>query len=356
MVLTWKTADFLDYEHPLNCGFPGILGSRYANFIVQTCDMLLVLGSRLDPSLTAFNSKDFGRNAFKIMIDIDVAEINKVENVDLRITADISKAMSAIAGMAIKMPDHSEWLDHCRRLKKRYPAVCGYTDSCDGVDLYLFISELFQQLQPTDIIVPESSGAAGEITYQAMKVKFGQSIKNAAGLGAMGFGLPYAIGSCLAMDRRHTILINGDGAFQLNIQELETVRRLQLPIKMFILDNGGYMSIANTQRNMFDGFIVGADASSGFTLPDVCAIAEAYKLRKMEILSNDDVRTGIADVLAGDEPTLCRINVRSDQTIAPRVRSMKLLDGRMASKPLEDMWPYLPADELAENMRIDADD
>ncbi len=356
MVLTWKTADFLGYDHPLNCGFPGILGSRYANFIVQTCDMLLVLGSRLDPSLTAFNSKDFGRNAFKIMIDIDVAEINKVKNVDMRISADISKAMTAIAGMAIKMPDHSEWLDHCERLKKRYPAMCGCTDSCDGVDLYLFILELFQQLQPTDIIVPESSGAAGEVTYQAMKVKFGQSIKNAAGLGAMGFGLPYAIGSCLAMERRRTILINGDGAFQLNIQELETVRRLQLPIKMFILDNGGYMSIANTQRSMFDGFIVGADASSGFTLPDTCAIAEAYKLRKMEILSNDDVRAGIRDVLTGDEPVLCRINVRSDQPIAPKVRSMKLADGGMVSKPLEDMWPYLPADELAENMRISTDD
>jgi len=355
MVLTWKTADFLGYDHPLNFGFPGILGSRYANFIVQTSDLLLILGSRLDPSLTAFNSKDFGRNAFKIMIDIDAAEINKVKNIDLRITADINSAMTAIAGMAIKMPDHSEWLDHCARLKKRYPVACEGADSCQGVDLYFFISELFQQLKPTDIIVPESSGAAGEVTYQAMKVKFGQSIKNAAGLGSMGFGLPYAIGSSLAMGRRRTILINGDGAFQLNIQELETVRRLQLPIKMFILDNGGYMSIVNTQRSMFDGFIVGADASSGFTLPDTCAIAEAYKLRKMEILNNDEVRAGIRDVLRGDEPILCRISVRPDQVIAPRVRSMKLPDGRMASKPLEDMWPYLPAEELAQNLKVGKD-
>ncbi len=352
MVLTWKTADFLGYDHPLNCGFPGIMGSRYANFIVQTCDTLLVLGSRLDPSLTAFNSKDFGRNAFKIMIDIDAAEINKIDNVDLKVPADVGAAVKALEETKIEMQDHSEWLAHCRRLKKRYPEVCECTDSCDGVDLYLFISELFQQLQSSDIIVPESSGAAGELTYQAMKVKFGQSIKNAAGLGSMGFGLPYAIGSCLANKRRRTILINGDGAFQLNIQELETVRRLGLPIKMFILDNGGYMSIANTQRNMFDGFLVGADASSGFTLPDVCAIAEAYKLRKAEILSNDNLKDGIAAVLAGDEPVLCRVNVRCDQTISPRVRSMRLPDGGMVSKPLEDMWPYLPAEECAENMKI----
>ena len=356
MVLTWKAADFLGYDDPLNFGFPGIMGSRYANFIVQSCDTLLVLGSRLDPSLTAFNSKDFGRNAFKIMIDIDTAEINKVDNVDLRVTADVGAAMSALAETTIEMFDHSEWLNHCKQLKQRYPEVCECTDQCDGVDLYLFISELFQQLQSNDIIVPESSGSAGEVTYQAMRVKFGQSIKNAAGLGSMGFGLPYAIGSCLAMDRRRTILINGDGAFQLNIQELETVRRLGLPLKIFILDNGGYMSIANTQRNMFDGFLVGADASSGFTLPDICAIAEAYKLRKAEILSNEDLKTGIANTLAGDEPVLCRINIRCDQTIAPRVRSMKLPDGGMISKPLEDMWPYLPAEECAENMRICVND
>jgi acetolactate synthase-1/2/3 large subunit len=356
IVLTWKTADFLDYNHPLNFGFPGIMGSRYANFIVQNCDTLFVLGSRLDPSLTAFNSKDFGRNAFKIMIDIDAAEINKIKDIDLRVTADISFAMTAISKMPIKMQDHSRWLSSCAYFKKRYPAVCVDMDSYEEVDLYFFISELFEQLQSTDIIVPESSGAAGEVTYQAMKVKFGQSIKNAAGLGSMGFGLPYAIGSSLAMAGRRTILINGDGAFQLNIQELETVRRLKLPIKMFILDNGGYMSIVNTQRGMFDGFIVGADASSGFTLPDTCAIAEAYKLRKMEILSNREVKAGIKDVLKSDGPILCRVSVRRDQIIAPRVRSMKLPDGRMESKPLEDMWPYLPPEELAQNLKVGKDD
>jgi len=356
MVLTWKTADFLGFDHALNFGFPGILGSRYANFIVQACDLLLVLGSRLDPSLTAFNSKDFGRNAFKIMIDIDAAEINKIENIDLRITADIGQAMKAIAGASIKTPDHSGWLSRCADIKKRYPAVEVSADACKEVDLYFFISELFDQLTPTDIIAPESSGAAGEVTYQAMQVKFGQSIKNAAGLGSMGFGLPYAIGSCLAMGRRRTILINGDGAFQLNIQELETVHRLKLPVKIFILDNGGYMSIVNTQRNMFDGFLVGSDASSGFTLPDICAIAKAYKLRTTEILSNDDVRAGIKDALSGDGPVLCRINIKRDQVVAPRVRAMKLPDGGMVSKPLEDMWPYLPADEVAQNLKVGEDD
>jgi acetolactate synthase I/II/III large subunit len=352
MVLTWKTADFLAYDHPLNYGFPGIMGSRFANFIVQNCDMLLILGSRLDPSLTAFKSADFGRNAYKIMVDIDPAEIKKIENIHLRITSDIGEAVEALAETPIKLPEHDNWLDHCAKLKNRYPTIECDALPDDPVDLYRFTHELFDQSVQTDIIVPESSGAAGEITYQAMRVKYGQSIKNAAGLGSMGFGLPYAIGSCLAMGRRRTILINGDGAFQLNIQELETVRRLKLPIKMFILDNGGYGSIANTQRNMFDGFLVGADASSGFTLPDMGAIAKAYDIRTTEIVRNGELETGIARVLKGDDPVLCCITVRRDQMTIPKVQAMKLPDGGMVSKPLEDMWPYLPPEEIAENMRI----
>ena len=356
MLLSWKMADFLDNDHPLNFGFPGVLGSRYANFIVQNCDFLLILGSRLDTSMTAFNSSNFGRNAFKIMIDIDKAEINKIENIDLRITEDISVAMGAIKELSILLPEHSNWLEYCTKIKKRYPIVFEDILADGAVDLYLFTDELFKQLCSTDIIVPESSAAAGEVTYQAMRVKFGQSIKNAAGLGPMGFGLPYAIGSCLALEGRRTILINGDGGFQLNIQELETVRRLHLPIKIFIWDNDGYDSIRNTQRNLFDGCIVGADSSSGLTLPDAIAVAKAYKFRTAQISRNSDLKTGIEEVLAGKDPVLCNIKVKHNHLTIPRVRAMKLPDGGMVSKPLEDMWPYLPSEEITENMKISADD
>ena len=352
MLLTWKTADFLDYDHPFNFGFPGIMGSRFANLIVQNCDTLLILGSRLDPSLTAFKSKDFGRNAFKIMIDIDPAEIKKIENIDLRITADICNAMKTILQKSIKMAEHTDWLVFCHNLKNRYPIFDGKVNPNETVDLYHFTDELFKQLRSSDIIVPESSGAAGEVTYQAMRVKFGQSIKNAAGLGSMGFGLPYAIGSCLAMNKRRTILVNGDGAFQLNIQELETVRRLHLPIKMFIFDNGGYGSIVTTQRNMFNGFLVGANIESGYTLPDICDIAKAYKIRTEEILTNGELVAGIAEVKAGNDPVLCHVEVKRDHLTMPKVQAMKLPNGDMISKPLEDMWPYLPPEELAENMMV----
>ena len=357
MLLTWKTADFLDYNHPLNFGFPGILGSRYANIIVQNCDMLLILGSRLDTSLTAFKSADFGRNAFKIMVDIDRAEIDKIKNIDLRITSDIYHIINILGDSSITLLNNSKWIEYCTNIKLRYPIKSQNISDDQNVNLYYFTQELFKQLLSTDIIVPESSAAAGEVTYQAMKVKFGQSIKNAAGLGAMGFGLPYAIGSCIAMGgTRRTILINGDGGFQLNIQELETVHRLQLPIKIFILDNDGYDSIRNTQKNLFDGFIVGADSSSGFTLPDIIEIAKAYKFRTLEILTNADVESGIANVLENNDPVLCRIIVKRNHRTMPRVKSIKLPDGGMISKPLEDMWPYLPPKEIEENMKISMDD
>lgn len=353
MLLTWKTADFLDFDHPLNFGFPGGMGSRYANFALQNCDFLLVLGSRLDPSLTAFDPSHFGFRAFKAMVDIDEAEMRKIPDVPLKIRADAADFMRELASRELAVPETSRWLAWCAALKEKYPAVEPGSDGGDAapVDLYRFTLELCRQLTSDDVIVPESSGSAGEATYQALRVKAGQSIKNAAGLGSMGFGLPYAIGSCIAMDRRRTVLINGDGAFQLNIQELETLKRLELPVAIFIFDNGGYGTIANTQNNLFGGFHVGADPASGLTLPDLVKVAAAYGLETFEIASNGELARGISATLRAGVPALCRVKVRADHRITPRVQSLKLADGTMVSKTLEEMSPLLDAAETAEIMK-----
>jgi acetolactate synthase-1/2/3 large subunit len=319
---------------------------------VQNCDLLIVVGSRLEPSVTAFDSAAFGRNAKKVMVDIDEAEIRKIGHVDVPVVADAGDLLRALCGQQpdILARDRQEWLAYCQRLKDRYPVVLEeYRQSDDGINLYVFTDMLFRQLAADDVIAPDSSGAAGEITLQAIRVKKGQKIKNAAGLGPMGFGLPYAIGACIATGRR-TILIGGDGSFQLNIQELETVMRLQLPIKIFILDNEGYGSIRATQRNMFDGRYVGSSRDSGLTLPDVCAVATAYGLRSEQVDDHEKLPDAIARTLGGRDPALCRIRVAESQVTAPKVQAMKTPDGSMVSKPLEDMWPYLPAEEVAQNM------
>ena len=354
VLLPWKTIDMFDYNHPLNFGSPGLMGNRAANFIVQNCDLLLVFGSRLDPSITAFNSADFGRNATKVMVDIDEAEIRKIKNITLPVVADARQMLSALNAKQgeLSPSGNSGWLAYCAGLKAKYPVVLEEYRKCtDGVNLYIFTDELFKQLTAEDVIVPESSGAAGEVTYQAMRVKLGQKIKNAAGLGSMGFGLPYSIGACIANDRRRTILINGDGAFQLNIQELETIVRLKLPVKMFIWDNNGYGSIMATQRNLFGGFYVGSEPSSGLTLPDVCAVAKAYGIRTASVENHETLENTIAQVLAGNDPVLCRIRVTPSHATAPRVQAIKLPDGNMMSKPLEDMWPYLDEAEVKNNMK-----
>jgi len=353
MLLTWKTIDFLDYDHPLNFGSPGIMGSRYANFIVQNCDLLLILGCRLEPSVTAFNSAGFGKHAKKMMVDIDKTEILKVARIDVPVVADAGEFLRALDSRRseITVADRQPWLSYCREMKSLYPVVLDeYRKSVDGVNLYVFTDLLFQKLSAGDVITPESSGAAGEVTYQAMRVKYGQLIKNAAGLGAMGFGLPYSIGACIACGRRRTILINGDGAFQLNIQELETVKRLDLPVKMFIFDNEGYGSIVATQRNMFNGFYVGSEPGSGLTLPDIGALARGYGIRSERAANHADLSEAIDRTLSGNDPALCVLTVTRNHVTVPRVQAMKTAEGGMVSKPLEDMWPYLPTMELAKNM------
>jgi len=355
VLLTWKSIDMLDYQHPQYFGCPGGMGHRYANFILQNADLLIVMGSRLDSSLTAFNHERFAPGAKKIMIDIDCAEIRKMKmKLDVQIAADVKDVLNQLNKRDCQPEAKAlnTWQSYCRTIKAKYPAITPEMENeREFVNAHVFINELCQQLTPTDIIVPESSGGAGEITYQAFEVKAGQKIKNAAGLGSMGFGLPYALGACIANNRRRTILINGDGAFQLNIQELATVAQHKLPIKIFIWENGGYASIMGTQRNYFAGNYVGANKESNLCMPDIGKIAAAYGLKTSRIEKPENLGAQIAAVLSMDGPVLCEVRVSPMETASPRTQAMKLPDGSMISKPLEDMWPYLSEAELKENMK-----
>ena len=352
-LLTWKTIDLLDFDDPYYFGTPGGMGHRYANFVLQNADLLLVLGSRLDSSLTAWNHRNFAPHAKKIIIDVDPAEMNKLDmDIAVRIDGDLAAVLPLLAQQDYEMaPELFVWRAYCARMKEEYPII---TDKMraehDYVDAHVFIDELSRQLTADDVIVPESSGGAGEITYQALRVKYGQKVKNAAGLGSMGFGVPYALGACLANGKRRTVLIDGDGAFQLNIQELATIAARKLPIKMFLWMNGGYASIMGTQRNFFEGNYVAADRESGLAIPDIGAVAEAYGFRVFHMEHAKDLKVVMAETLAADGPALCLVRVSPYATASPRTKAVQLPNGSMMSKPLEDMWPFLPAEEIAENM------
>lgn len=350
MLFTWKVTDALPYTHPLNFGSPGIMGMRYSNIILQNSDLLVIMGSRLDNSIVAFQEENFGKSAKRVIIDIDKNEVNKLNSsFEEKIIMDIAAFMERLflRKKEIQPEPSSDWITFCKKMKENYPVVLQeYYEKREYVDSYVFVEELSKQLKENDIIVPESSGGAGEITYQAIKMKRGQKMRNAAGLGSMGFGLPYSIGACIAMDRKKTVLINGDGAFQLNIQELQTVIREKLPIKIFIWSNDGYASIKNTQTNLFEGNIVAADSNSKLVMPDIRKIAESYGFRTGLIRNNLELEEGIAKALKGEEPYLCEVLTNPYQTVVPKVQSVKLENGSMMSMPIENMFPFLSEEEL----------
>lgn len=348
---TWKTIDMMGEDDPLYLGHPGAMGDRGANLILQSADLIISIGSRLDTSITAFNEPHFGMSAQKVVVDVDPNELRrmKLSQVEVslacdagRYIRDLYEALKRGCDFSEQKESWREWLAEGKALRAKYPSVTEEHRKRAGyVSAYYFTELLCEYTTAEDVIVPESSGAAGEITYQAFSPKRGQKMKNAAGLGSMGFGLPYAIGACLANGRRRTVLINGDGAFQLNIQELETLARLELPIKIFIWSNGGYASIRSMQNNNFGGRLVASGESSGLSMPDICKVAEAYGLRTMRIKDNTELSGKMKEIFADDAMLLCEVNIAEDDVVSPRTKTFVREDGTMESAKLENMWPVI---------------
>ncbi len=348
---TWKTIDIMGEDDELYLGHPGSMGDRGANLILQSADLILCIGSRLDTSITAFNESHFGMSAKKIIVDIDPKELKrmKIEQVEVSLACDaklfISELLKAIRDAKVDTERKQlwkQWIKEGKELRAKYPVVTEEHRKKTGyVSAYYFVELLSKYATKDDIIVPESSGGASEITCQAFRLKRGQKMKQASGLGSMGFGLPHAIGACIANDRKRTILINGDGAFQMNIQELETLVRLQLPLKIFIWNNGGYASIRNMQNNNFAGHHVASGEDSGLTMPNICKVANAYGIKTMQLLDNTNLDGKMAEILADDEMLLCEVMVSPDETVSPRAKTFIREDGTMESAKLEDMWPFI---------------
>jgi acetolactate synthase I/II/III large subunit len=355
ILTTWLGIDLLPESHNLFIGRPGSIAPRGANFALQNSDCLLVIGSRLDMALTGYAHDKFARAAKKIMVDIDANEIRKIKaSIDIPIYADAGAFIREFLNQInkIKEKSSSSWLLRCQNWKKKYPVVQPEHRAHRGsVSTFFFSEILADELSNDDLIVPGSSGNSVEIFLLVFKVKAGQRVFHNRGLGAMGFGLPASIGACIASGRRRTICVDGDGGFQLNIQELETVARLKLPIKFFVFNNKGYASIRAMQRNYFHQ-LVGADPKSGLTLPDIIKVATAYGLSAVRIVDQHDLRNQIRDIIQIPGPVVCELMAVPDEIRAPRLSSGQRSDGTMISKPLEDLWPFLDRQEFLSNMLI----
>ncbi len=351
---TWIAADLLEDEHPLSFGRPGTVASRGANFAVQNADLVLAIGTRMDFSITGFNRTQFARDAWIAMVDIDPAEIRKLGDlVDLAFPCDAGLFIAGLlAALERERLDFSDWVSRCAKWKQRYPVVVPqYRNTAGPINTYAFTEALCDAMGAGDVIVPGSSGAALDTFWLAARLKRGQRATPTGGLGSMGYGLPAAIGGCIGSGLRRTICIDGDGGFVMNIQELEIVRRLQLPIKFFVLNNNGYASIRASQGGYFKETL-GCDPASGLTLPDISAVAGAFGVATTRVDDPARMRSEIERALAAPGPVVCEVMIQPDQAIGPRVSSRIRADGSMVSSPLEDLFPFLDRDELRANMLI----
>jgi acetolactate synthase-1/2/3 large subunit len=355
VLTTWPAHDMVPDDHPLMVGRPGPVAPRGANFTLQNADWLLTLGARLDLVVTGYAPKNFARAAKKIMVDIDEAELRKMDGtIDVPVRADVKDFINEMTRQlgGVKPRDRAGWNARWRDWQTKYPVVLPeYRNLADGVSTYVLGEAMSEASAPDDVIVSGSSGAGIEIFCLAAKLKEGQRLFLTTALGAMGNGLPALVGACLANGRRRTLCVDGDGGLQLNIQELETARRLQLPIKLFVLNNDGYASIRTSQSRYF-GRLAGADATSGVTLPPLRGVVEAYGLPYARIDTDRGLVDRVRELLETPGPVVVEVMTPREEPRAPSLSSTRKPDGSMVSRPLEDLWPFLPRHEFLSNMLI----
>lgn len=356
VVSTWNARDLLPHEHPLSVGCPGVVALRAPNFAVQNCDVLISLGCRLDNIVTAFNLRGFARAAKKVVVDIDQHEIDKLHgDLVIAVCADARLFISRMRHACEKpsQPDWSGWQARCMDWKRRYTVNDGQPlPSTMAISHYQLVETLSDVLPEGMLIVTGSSGLAVEAFHSVFRNKPGQRVLLTAGLGAMGYGLPAAVGACFAHGGNPVVAVEGDGSLQLNMQELSTLRAHRLPICLLVLNNHGYASIRSTQRTFFNGRYVGTGPESGLFLPDLKKLAAAYDLPFTRMESLEELESGLKTVLAGDKPIVVEIVLRSDEDLSPKVAAMQQPDGSMVSMPLEDMRPLLPLDVLQQEMVV----
>ena len=353
---TWCAADIVSSEDPLFVGRPGSLASRGANFALQNCDFLLIAGARMDFAITGYAPERLARAAHKAMVDIDPAEIHKLAPyIQTEIPADAGDFLREMLRQigSVQARDRAPWLRRCADWKTRYPVVLPEHRRPEGrVSVFHLAEAIGQETSPGDLMISGNAGSGIEIFLFACPTRAGQRIYHMAGLGAMGCGLPMSIGVCLAGGRRRAVCVEGDGGFQFNVQELATVRQLDLPIKFFILNNGGYASIRASQTAVFGSPQVGCDRRTGLLLPPLAGLGEAYGIPCIRISSGSRLREQVRQALDMPGPVLCDVEVIPDEPRVPCLSSTRRPDGSIVSKPLEDLFPFLDRDEFRANMIV----
>lgn len=352
---TFNAPDLVPSDNKYLMGRIGTLGNRSANLVLQNSDLVLTIGSRNNIRQISYNWKFFAREAKKVVVDIDCQELKKPTiKPDLSICADAKEFIQELLNQTRKekLSSCKEWVKWCRERKRRFPFVdLAAAKEKKYVNPYHFVSLLTKAMGRNEVLVA-GNGTACVAAFQAGDVKPGQRMFWNSGCASMGYDLPAAIGACIANGNKKTVCLAGDGSMQMNIQELQTVSGNKLPIKIFYLNNNGYVSIRQTQDSFFDGRHVGCDNKSGVTFPDICKVGKAYGFKTIRITNQSGLQKKIQKVLKDNAPWICEITINPDFKFNPKLSSRQLPGGKMVSSPLEDMWPFLDREELKNNMII----
>ena len=346
--------DLIPSDHPLFFGRPGILGERPANFIMQNSDLFIVLGTRMGIRICGYAYETVARAATKVMVDIDPNELEKPTfRPDVKICSDTGEFLRALHAVLPSLAPRGDWLSYCRRVKVKYPVTTPeHRARTDYVSSYVLPEEVMRHA-PDPLTVVTSNGIAYTSTFQSIPIRKGMRMFSNEACASMGYGLPAAIGAAFAGGASRTVVcFEGDGSIQMNLQELQTVLNYRLPIKLFVYNNDGYLSIKTTQKAFFGGKFMGSEPSSGVILPSFEKLAAAYGFPYFRLSNNQELDAKLPSVFATEGPVLVEVMLDPFEVLGPKAASKRLPDGTMVSAPLEDMAPFLPRDEFVANMLI----
>lgn len=352
VLTSWNGVDLIEDNNPLYYGRPGGVGQRAANLIQQNADFVLTLGTRLNLLSTGYNFDSFLAKAKHVMVDIDATEMNKKSvHPYLKVQADVASFIDGLLQhkAEINNSKREEWIERCNLIKNKYPNFIPEQAPREGyVSNYHLIDEISEQMNDKDIYQFTSSGTTVDIAMKIFRIKWGQRAFLTKGLAAMGYDIPASIGSCIGSGRKRTVCLTGDGSAAMNMQELEVIKRLNLPVKLFISDNSGYAMIYGSQNGNFHGRLTGCTKESGLTLPDMKAIGEAFGIKGMHIESENEIKEKVAEVLEYSGPVVCTAHTDITQNVLPKQTNYMTEDGQMASRPIDDMTPLLGREEYKE--------
>lgn len=350
ILTTWNASDIINSDHKLFVGRPGAFAERGANFAIQNADLIITLGTRLPFMVTSYNAKDFARNAFKIMVDIDKSELKKDDfNFDLSIHTDVSFVLSSLIEDKIDYRADDKWINSCQNIRKKYPIIDKEkTKECNYINSYLFIDELARQLS-TDASIVTDMGLSFVGTHQSFKIKMGQNLFTNSGHAPMGWGLPAAFGSCIADKSKPVICLTGDGGLMMNIQEFATIMHHKPNLKIFIYNNGGYLTIKQTQQLGFDSRLMGCDEKD-LSFPNFELIAKAHLLPYLRITRKDNLENDINKILNIHGPSICELIMDPEQPQVPKHINRKDKNGKAIMSKFEELYPFLSEEEIKLNL------